>query len=171
MNLFGGDKTQDALNVIREYCLNHSFRISVAESVTAGLMQLMLSTCENAGMFFCGGITTYNCIQKRKQLYIQDNNCIALDGVSRQIAENMARQVSRKFSSELSLSITGFAAPIPEKGITELFAYGSFCLNGEIVLTEKLTTSQSNQLDAQQEYASSLVQLCADSILSKFGVK
>lgn len=171
MNLIDEEDTQHALNTIREYCLKHNYRISVAESVTAGMLQLMLSTCKNAGMFFGGGITAYSCFQKMKQLSITDENCTALDGVSTVIAEKMVCQIGKKFSSELSLSLTGFASAIPEKGITKLYAYGSFCHKGEIVFTEKFTAYKSNQLDRQKEYASSLIKLCASSLVKKFGMK
>ncbi|WP_057937804.1 CinA family protein [Algoriphagus resistens] len=166
MNLIEED-TQNALNIIRDYCLKHNYRISVAESVTAGMLQLMLSTCQNAGMFFSGGITAYSCFQKMKQLSIIDENCVALDGVSKKLAEKMALQICRRFNSDLSLSLTGYASKLPEKGIIDLYAYASFCLKGEIVFTEKFTTNTSNQLEAQHEYASSLIKLCGFSLEKK----
>ncbi|MDR7127849.1 PncC family amidohydrolase [Algoriphagus sp. 4150] len=165
MNLICEEDTKEALDIIRKYCLNHNYRISVAESATAGLLQLMLSSCENAGMFFCGGITAYNCRQKMKQLSIIDKNCMELHGVSMQIAEEMAHQIGRKFNSDLSLSLTGFATPVPEKGINELFAYGSFWYRGEIVFTEKFTTTTVNQFEGQYYYASSLIRICANSLI------
>lgn len=164
MNLIDEEGTQNALNIIRDYCLKHNYRIAVAESVTAGMLQLMLSTCQNAGMFFGGGITAYSCFQKMKQLAIIDENCVALDGVSKPLAEKMALQICRRFNSDLSLSLTGFASRLPEKGIIDLYAYGSFCLKGKIVFTEKFTTNKSSQLEGQHEYASSMIRLCASSL-------
>ena len=119
MEIFKDEATQNALRKLCDYCLDHNYKIAVAESVTSGLLQLMLSCCPNAGLFFAGGITAYSCMQKFKQLGISDSGCLASNGVSEKISENMALHICKKFNSELGLSITGFASPIPEKGVRE----------------------------------------------------
>lgn len=164
MGIFDDKATQSALALIREFCLAGNYSIAVAESVTSGMIQLGLSCCESAGLFYAGGITAYSCMQKLKQLDISVGACEESNGVSERIAEAMARQVCMKFNCELGLGITGFASPIPEKGVTELYAYASFCYNGAIVFTKRLVPAGSTPLEIQQEYASSVLWLCSESI-------
>jgi len=171
MYKFDDEVIKDSLMIIRDHCLDNNYKIAAAESVTSGMIQLMLSCCENAGLFFSGGITAYSCKQKQKQLGISEAVCSASNGVSSQIAESMARQICRKYSCELGLGITGFATPIPEKGITELFAYGSFCYNEQIIFTTKLTTNKATQLEVQRDFAFSLLQHCADCLETGYKLK
>lgn len=167
-DLIDDKDTQTGLDVLREYCLNNCYTISVAESATAGMMQLMLSSCKNAGMFFSGGITAYCCLQKLKQLSVNYEDCIDQNGVTKKIAETMALHICRKFNSDLGLSLTGFAAPVPEKNIYELYAYGSFCLKGKIVFTEKFVSDKSDPVAVQHEYASSLLKMCSNYVSSLY---
>ena len=165
MEIFKDEPTKNSLGKLCDYFLEHHYKIAVAESATSGLVQLMLSTCPNAGLFFSGGITAYSCMQKLKQLGISYEKCNASCGVSQKISENMAIQICNKFSSDVGLSITGFASPIPEKGIKELYAYASFCFKGKIIFTERLIPKGENQFDIQLDYASSLICLSANAIL------
>jgi nicotinamide-nucleotide amidase len=164
MGIFDDEVIQRALEDIRGFCLTRNYTIAVAESVTSGMIQLALSCCENAGLFYAGGITAYSCFQKQKQLDISVEVCDESEGVSERIAEAMAWQVCRKFNCELGLGITGFASPIPEKGLTELYAYASFCYNGEIVFTKQLVPQGGTPLEIQQQYASSMLLLCSERL-------
>ncbi len=49
--------------------------IAVAESVTAGLLQVALAQAENASEFFQGGITVYNLGQKFRHLGVEPIEC------------------------------------------------------------------------------------------------
>lgn len=164
MEIFEDEATQSALEDIRQFCLNGKYTIAVAESVTSGMIQLGLSCCENAGLFYAGGITAYSCAQKLKQLDIPIDGCEKSEGVSERIAEDMARQICRKFNSDLGLGITGFASPIPEKGVRELYAFGSFCFKDQLIFTTRLVPLGGTPLEIQGEYASSLLQLCAERL-------
>ncbi|WP_051315831.1 CinA family protein [Algoriphagus vanfongensis] len=165
MEIFNDENTLYALERICEHCLENHYKIAVAESVTSGFVQLMLSTCSNAGLFFAGGASVYSCEQKFKQLGISYDACIETNGVSKSISEEMAFQICKKFSSDIGLSITGFASPIPEKGIEKLFAYASLCFKGKIIFSEYLIPQANSQLGIQQEYASRLICLSEKSIL------
>nr|MBI1230330.1 hypothetical protein [Cytophagales bacterium] len=159
-SLIFDEGVEQSLETIRQYCLAYEHHIAVAESVTSGALQLLLSTAENAGMFFSGGITMYSCAQKANLLSIPTADCEKCSGVSMEIAEKLALRVCEKFESELGLSVTGFASPIPEKGVFELYAIASFSMNGQTVFTELLKASKTEQLDVQLEYAGALLALC-----------
>tara|TARA_R110002020_G_scaffold208575_2_gene414407 strand:- start:933 stop:1439 length:507 start_codon:yes stop_codon:yes gene_type:complete len=165
MEIFKDEATKNALGQLCDFCLDHNYKITVAESVTSGLVQLMLSSCPNAGFFFAGGLTVYSCMQKFKQLGISNDMCQASSGVSEKISESMALQICKKFRSEVGMSITGFASPMPEKGIKELYAYASFCFKDKIIFTERLTPKGETQLDIQLDYASALLRLSAERII------
>jgi nicotinamide-nucleotide amidase len=164
MDLLDSELTQKCIKNIGQFCMEHEYHMAVAESVTSGTLQLMLSSGEKAGLFFSGGITMYSCCQKNNILSIPLEECNACTGVSMEIAEKLALQICRKFKCELGLAVTGFATPLPEKGVYDLYAIGSFCLNGEIVFTEKLETENKDQLDVQKDYASSLIILCSERL-------
>lgn len=169
--LFSAEGVEESLESIRQHCLTHDHHIAVAESVTSGALQLLLSTGENAGMFFSGGITMYSCAQKANLLSIPVADCENCSGVSMEIADKLALRVCEKFKSELGLSVTGFGSPIPEKGVFELYAIASFSMNGQTVFTELLKATKSNQLDVQLEYASALLALCSKYLTSNLPIR
>src|SRR5688572_33040104 len=107
---------------VRDILLKRKQTVSVAESVTAGHLQVAFSLAENAMDFFQGGITVYNLGQKTRHLGVNPIHGIECNCVSEQIAVQMARQVNQLFLSDWGLAITGYASPVPEENITELFA-------------------------------------------------
>jgi nicotinamide-nucleotide amidase len=166
MKIFEDDASEKAMETIRQFCLERKYKIAAAESVTSGLIQLMLSCCTNAGLFFVGGTTAYSCTQKEEQFGISYEQCEISNGVSPELSEQLALQICKKFKSDLGLGITGFASPIPEKGIFELHAYGSFCFRDSIIFTKKIIPHDMNKspLDLQREYASNLIKLCSENL-------
>ena len=155
------EETQSALEIIHDYCIEHEWRIATAESVSAGLVQFMLASVTGAACFFCGGITAYNCFEKARHFAVPIGECKATQGVSRAIAAQMAHYACREFNCELGLSLTGFAAPIPEQDLCDPYAFGCLAVNGEIIFTEKINCTKSSFIEAQQEYASLLLKHCA----------
>ncbi|WP_339750680.1 CinA family protein [Algoriphagus aquimarinus] len=160
MDLENG-QLKESLNFIGRFCLDNKVKISVAESVTAGLLQVMLSTCEKAGLFYEGGLTAYSCAQKLTNLGIDRQECEKNEGVTMNIAELMALQIAQRFDTQLALGISGFASPIPEKGILELYAYSAIALNGEIVYAKRLEAVSENQIENQIHFAKDTIHLCA----------
>jgi nicotinamide-nucleotide amidase len=51
---------QEYLDYIGDHCLAQGLTIAVAESVTAGYLQVCFSRATGATQFFQGGITAYN---------------------------------------------------------------------------------------------------------------
>lgn len=96
--------------------------LAIAESVTAGHLQVAFSLATDAMDFFQGGITVYNLGQKTRHLQVEPVHALACNCVSEKVAAEMARHVAGLFLSDWGIAITGYASPVPEKNITRLFA-------------------------------------------------
>jgi len=145
------------INAIKNSLTSREETLSVAESVTAGLLQLAFSQADNATLFFQGGITVYNLGQKARQLNIEPIHAIACNCVSDKIASQMALESCKLFSSNWGIGVTGYAAPVPELKISELYAYIAIAHNGEIKITERITTNEKSHLSAQVDYVKMIV--------------
>ncbi|SKA16741.1 CinA family protein [Sediminibacterium ginsengisoli] len=131
--------------------------ISVAESVTAGLLQVSFASAENAIQFFQGGITAYNLGQKCRHLKInpiQAENCNCVSGDT---AESMALHCCELFSSEWGIGITGYASAVPESG-NKLFAYAAVAYKGKILSSRRLRLPEGNMQQAQAYYVNHVLQ-------------
>jgi PncC family amidohydrolase len=142
---------------IRKYLSTHQHTISVAESVTSGHLQAALSLAEGALEIFQGGLTAYNLGQKARHLHVDPIHAQTTNCVSQKVADAMAIHVAQLFSSYWGVAITGYAAPVPELGITELFAFYAVALEGRVVLRKKIFTREQEILKAQLDYTNMLL--------------
>jgi nicotinamide-nucleotide amidase len=142
---------QNDINIIKEYFINKKQTIAVAESVTAGFMQVALSTAEEASGFFHGGITAYNIGQKSKHLAIDSIHAMACNCVSEKIAQQMAMGVCELFKSDWGIGITGYATPVPESD-NKLFAFYAIVYQETVVLAKKITVKDGEPIDNQLTY-------------------
>lgn len=126
--------------------------IATAESVTAGLLQAALASAEYASEIFQGGITTYNINQKYRHLHIDLNHAIGCNCVSEQIAGEMALAVTKLFDCDWGIAITGYAAPIPEAKLEDLYACFAVAFRDKIVLTKTVRACKEKAEDVQIEY-------------------
>ncbi|HEY8936576.1 MAG TPA: nicotinamide-nucleotide amidohydrolase family protein [Cyclobacteriaceae bacterium] len=143
---------KNVINLVAKALIDRNETISVAESVTAGHLQLALSLGENARQYFQGGITAYNIGQKARLLNVEPIHAENCNGVSNLIAEQMALRASEMFTSTWSIGVTGYAAPVPECNITSLFAYCAIYHDHKLVISEKLTSTYNDVLKVQEDY-------------------
>ena len=132
--------------------------IAVAESVTAGHLQTSLSLAENALDFFQGGITAYNIGQKTLHLGIDPIHAIANNCVSEKIAIGMAKKVALLFNSDWGMGITGYASPVPEKNIEELFSCFAICFRNNIVTSREIKARKDSPLVVRLYYSKQVLQ-------------
>jgi PncC family amidohydrolase len=150
---------EDIINKIKDILLDREETIAVAESVTSGHLQAAFSVGIEASKYFQGGITTYNLGQKARHLHIDPIlgnrvNCVAV-----KIAQTMATEVSRMFSSDYGIGITGYASIVPECEKEGLFAYFSLSYKRQIVLSEKLTAVEADKpYDVQINYTTQVIE-------------
>ena len=144
-------------NRIRKYFLANHETVSIAESVTSGLLQLAFSTIADAESFFQGGITTYNIGQKYKHLQVEPIHAKSCNCVSALIAEQMAVHVCELFSSDWGIGITGYATPVRDSG-NKLFCYYAICHKGRIISADKIDGKKQPPLKVQETYADSVIE-------------
>lgn len=137
------------INAIKDYMLTHHKTIAIAESVTSGHLQAAFSLADNAIFFYQGGMTVYNLGQKARHLFVEPIHAENCNCVSETVAEQMALQVARNFSSNYGIGITGYAAKVPEQNVFELFAFYAIAMDNSIVRTAKITATEAEPLQVQ----------------------
>lgn len=154
---------QPLLEQIRNTALQHGETIAVAESVTAGCVQLLLSTAMGAQDFFEGGINVYNNAQKAAHLNIDRAFADSCDGVHPRIARHMAQNVSKLFKVPIGIGITGYATKSGE--VKELYAYVALCRSDDILCEEKILPAGEG-IEAQWDYAVQVLRLLSAALES-----
>jgi nicotinamide-nucleotide amidase len=143
---------------IRNYMIGNSQTLCVAESVTAGHLQAALSLAEEASRFFQGGITVYNIGQKARHLRVNPIDALSCNSVSPTVAEEMALNALSFFSSDWSIAITGYAAPVPELGIKDLFAFYAIAFRNKVVLSEKIDSDHKGAFEVQRYFSEAVLE-------------
>jgi nicotinamide-nucleotide amidase len=148
----------DVINSIKDKLIASKETVAVAESVTSGHLQAALSLAENASLFYQGGLTAYNLGQKCRHLDIEPIQAENCDCVSKDVAIKMAVAISKKFLSSWGIGITGYATPVPGKTSDNLYAYYAIVHNGEPIVAKKITTPQTNAMEAQVHYTNTVLE-------------
>jgi nicotinamide-nucleotide amidase len=97
--------------------------LAVAESLTCGNVQAHIGRVSGASNFFLGGITAYTLAQKVRHLGVDHDRAAAVNCVSAEVAEQMARGAATLFGADLALATTGYAEPSVEFGVTVPYAW------------------------------------------------
>ena len=138
---------------IKEKIVAQNQTLSVAESVTSGHLQAAISLASEASRFFQGGMTAYNLGQKARHLHVNPIHATSCNSVSEIIADEMALNALKLFSSDWSIGITGYASPLPELGIKDLFAFYAIAFRSEIIHRGKVESEDLGALKVQIHYA------------------
>lgn len=147
------------VNSIKDILIERDQTLSVAESVTAGHLQAMISAATDASKFFQGGITVYNIGQKCRHLNVEpvhaeNNNC-----VTQKVASQMAVEVNKLFLSDYGIGITGYASTIPQQDVHELFAFYAIAQGDRLVKAEKICSNKKEGVEAQQDFSFQVIQV------------
>lgn len=94
---------------IVKWLLDNNKTISVAESLTGGLLSNSFVSVSGASKCFKGGIVAYTLEIKEKLLDIPLRDTIKTDGVDKNTSKLMAIKVSEKLKSDYAISTTGIA--------------------------------------------------------------
>ncbi|RKS98173.1 CinA family protein [Chryseobacterium defluvii] len=157
---------KNLLEYISESLMTTDETISVAESVTSGLLQLAFSQMPNASLFYMGGITAYSLPEKVRLLKVDRAEAEECDCVSENIVETMALNVAEMFKTDWSIATTGYCTPIRSSSY-KIFAYFSFSYKGEIVLTKKLELHPKTQALNAQLYYTEFILGCFKSEMNR----
>lgn len=158
---------KNLLEYISQSFITSNETISIAESVTSGLLQLAFSQMPNASMFYKGGLTTYTLPEKVKFLNVDQKEAKENDCVTQNIADTMALNVAKLFETDWSIAITGYATPVRNSGF-KIFSYFSFSYRGEIILSKQLELHSKTQALNAQIYYTEFILGCLKSELNQF---
>ena len=152
---------------VGEILIKKQQTVAVAESVTAGHLQVAFSLARNAMNFFQGGITVYNLGQKTRHLHVDPIQALACNCVSEKTSQQMAENLSPFFSSDWAIAVTGYASPVPEEGIERLFACYSIYFRGNQIATETIYVENNSPLQVRIQYVNEILKRFKDILLSK----
>lgn len=138
--------------------------IAVAESVTSGHLQAAFSLANNATLIFEGGITTYNIGQKCRHLLVEPIHALAVNCISMKVSEQMAIGVCDLFKAGYGIGITGYASPVPEKNIKQLFAFVAIAKGGKIIESEKIISSYKKPLEVQKDFTGQAIRFLFEAL-------
>lgn len=159
---------------LKEKMVELHLTMAVAESVTAGHIQALLSLAPGAFGYFQGGVTAYNLGQKAKLLGIDPIHAEEINCVSEKVAKEMAKGVCRLFSSDYGLGITGYVSPDTKNKTGLPIAYLSIARydgnNTEEVHTECITWTEHPRQDVQVYFAEYAAQTLLKIVTEKRSV-
>lgn len=110
-HLYGYGEDNSLVAVVVDLLKIRGLTLTVAESMTAGLLQATLADVAGSSSVFPGGFVTYSLEQKAQLLEISVADLESHGTVSAFTAEKMAEQARRLVGTDLALSITGVAGP------------------------------------------------------------
>ena len=85
--------------------------LSIAESCTGGLIAGRITSIPGASRFFRLGLIVYSNEAKKKLLDISPATLLSRGAVSRVVAEEIAKNIRKRYSTDFGLGITGIAGP------------------------------------------------------------
>jgi nicotinamide-nucleotide amidase len=143
---------------LREILIRRKQTVALAESVTAGHLQVAFSMAKDAMIFFQGGITAYNLQQKTRHLKVDPVEALASNCVSEEVASQMAKQAAIIFSSDWGIAITGYASPIPEMNIYDLFACYAISRRNKQTVSHTITVENNSPLEVRLYYTNYVIE-------------
>lgn len=95
----------------------HNLSIAAAESCSGGYLSYLLTKIPGSSNVFKGSVITYSLEAKNKFFRIPQPLLQKTQGVSKAIAETLAKGTKKLFKSDIGVSIVGFAGPAARKGV------------------------------------------------------
>jgi nicotinamide-nucleotide amidase len=132
--------------------------LAVAESLTGGRLQALITSVSGASTFFAGGMTVYNLQQKHQQLGVDEVHARAVNCVSQQVAVELAVGVLERFGTQFALATTGYAEIDPAQGVAVPYAWWALahqrCSRGELIVRAgQVMVPNANRTEVQQTVA------------------
>ena len=103
--------SSSSLEQLATELIRRHWTVAVAESVTGGRIQALLTSLSGSSEYFVGGVTAYNCEQKVRLLAVDAQHAAQVNCVSERTCVEMARGAVELFRASIALAITGYAEP------------------------------------------------------------
>lgn len=97
--------------VIGNLLLTNKKSIAVAESCTGGNIAHLLTLVPGSSAYFKGGMVVYSNDIKQSILDVSEASLNCFGAVSKQVVEEMAENIARKFGTDYGIGISGIAGP------------------------------------------------------------
>lgn len=133
-----------------ELLIGSQLTIAAAESLTAGLFMAELADVPGISSSLKGGVVVYDEEAKKVQLDIPASLLDEFGVVSPECAAALARNVKRKFGSDIGVGLTGAAGPDPHDGKPLGTVYIGIAFPDEEVKTYKLDLSGSRNANRKR---------------------
>jgi PncC family amidohydrolase len=91
--------------------INSKLTLSVAESLTGGLLSKRITDVSGSSAYFLGGVVVYSSFAKENILNVSKDLMDLYGTVSGVVAEALAKNVKKIFGSHVSIATTGIAGP------------------------------------------------------------
>lgn len=102
-------------------------RLAVAESMTGGRLQALITAESGASEFFRGGLTAYTLDEKVRHLGVERAAAAVVDCVSAEVAWQMARGACALFGADVAVATTGYAEPAVARGFAAPGFFWAIC--------------------------------------------
>ena len=111
-NIIVGYETLNPIELeIAKKLIESNYSLSVAESLTGGLLSARLTSFPGASNFFKGSVTAYDTNVKINTLGVNKKTIKNHSVVSKEVADEMASNIKNILNSDFSISTTGNAGP------------------------------------------------------------
>ena len=122
--------------------------VSVAESLTGGLISSSIVDVAGASAVFIEGFTTYSIASKCKRLGISPHYVDEHGVVSQQVAQSMATGL-RQNGCDFAISTTGYAGPTAEHGLPVGLCYIGLATEKGVSVYRNIFSGDRNSIRAQ----------------------
>jgi nicotinamide-nucleotide amidase len=140
-----GEETPTLQNIVSELLRERKQTLALAESCTGGYISSLFTAISGASEVFKGGMVPYTNLSKHELLQVEENLFTTVGSVSKEVVEQLAQNVIKKFDSDYSISISGIAGPTggtPEKPVGTVWVAVA---NKEKVFTHKFQFGDNRQ--------------------------
>ena len=97
--------------LISNILCENNLTLSIAESCSAGGISSEICSVPGSSSYFMGGVIAYSNKSKRRDLNVEDISIKKFTEVSSEVAVQMSEGIKERFSTDFSLSTTGYAGP------------------------------------------------------------
>ena len=155
---------QEYLAGLKEQLMGRKRTIAVAESLTGGNLQALLTSVSGSSNYFAGGMTVYNLTQKVNLLKVDEEEARRTNCVSPLVAEQMAQNVAHLFGTNIGIGTTGYAEPNTE--IKVPFAFYAIAIDSQVVLGGKIKGENLSRMGMQRKVSEEVIKVLYAHLMS-----
>ena len=141
------NKLNSIETIVSKMLIEKNLTISVAESLTGGLVSSTLINYPGISSVFIEGCVTYSNESKVNRLGVKKDTLKVYGSVSEETAKEMARGIAKNFNTNVSISTTGIAGP--EGGTSEKpvgLVYIGVYINGKTTVNKYILNGDRKEV-------------------------